>query len=65
MKCIQKSPGDSGLFCISYEGGGDSELFNYLNYTLNLNCVQNVFTFKIFYKINLRKNAKKSKACKS
>ena len=52
MKCIQKSPGHSGLFCISYEGGGDSELFNYLDYTLKLNCVQNVFTFKIFYKNN-------------
>ena len=52
MICIQKSPGVSGLFCISYEGGGDSEFFNYLDYTLNLNCVQSVFTFKIFYKNN-------------
>ena len=46
-----KKSGGSGLFCISYEGGGDSELFNYLSYTLSLKCVQNVFTFKIFYKL--------------
>lgn len=31
--------------------GGDSELFNYLDITLNPNCVQNVFTFFIISKI--------------
>ena len=41
---MQKSPGFPD-FSVFYEGGGDSELFNYLAFTLICNCVQNVFTF--------------------
>lgn len=52
MRHIYKKVRISGLFCFLMRG--DSELFNYLAYTLSLNCVQNVFTLFRIYKIKLK-----------